>query len=187
MPSPCRGGGVYGPSEFDEAYEDEPGHYEREEESLGQAILDATIRDLEPKPAATLQGDGHDPRGGSAHAGEPPRAAILVEREGVPVGIFTERDLMRRVVAAGIGLDRAIEEVMTPDPETLGLDDGVAFALNRMSVGGFRNIPIVDENGAVVGHPLAARGRRLHRVAPPEPRHQPPAPPGPRSPREDGG
>jgi CBS domain-containing protein len=39
---------------------------------------------------------------------------------------------------------------MTPDPETLKLDDGVAFALNRMVVGGFRNVPIVDENGALV-------------------------------------
>ena len=42
-------------SEFDEAYEDEPGPFEREEESLGEEILNATIRDLEPKPAATLR------------------------------------------------------------------------------------------------------------------------------------
>ncbi len=137
-------------SEFDEAYEDEPGRYEQEEESVGEAILDATIRDLEPKPAATLREMGTI-RAAVQLMLEHRLGAILVEREGVPVGIFTERDLMRRVVAAGIGLDRAIEEVMTPDPETLGLDDGVAFALNRMSVGGFRNVPIVDENETVVG------------------------------------
>ena len=139
-----------GTSEFDEAYEDEPGHYEREEESLGEAILDATIRDLEPRPAATLREMGTI-RAAVQLMLEHRLGAILVEREGAPVGIFTERDLMRRVVAAGIGLDRAIEEVMTPDPETLRLDDSVAFALNRMSVGGFRNVPIVDENGTVVG------------------------------------
>lgn len=137
-------------SEFDEAYEAEPGQYEREEESLGQAILDATVRDLEPKPAATLREMGTI-RAAVQLMLEKRLGAILVEREGIPVGIFTERDLVRRVVAAGIGLDRAIEEVMTPDPETLGLDDGVAFALNRMSVGGFRNVPIVDEQGIVVG------------------------------------
>jgi CBS domain-containing protein len=137
-------------SEFEEAYEDEPGQFEREEESLGQAILDATIEDLEPKPAATLREMGTI-RAAVQLMLENRLGAILVERDGKPVGIFTERDLMRRVVAAGIGLDRAIEEVMTPDPETLRLDDGVAFALNRMSIGGFRNVPIVKENGAVVG------------------------------------
>jgi CBS domain-containing protein len=139
-----------GTSEFEEAYEDEPGHYEREAESLGEAILGATIRDLEPKPAATLRERGTI-RAAVQLMLEHRLGAVLVEREGVPVGIFTERDLMRRVVAAEIGLDRAIEEVMTPDPETLRLDDSVAFALNRMSVGGFRNVPVVDENGTVVG------------------------------------
>ena len=138
-----------GTSEFDEAYEDEPGPHEREEESLGQAILEATIRDLKPKPAATLREMGTI-RAAVQLMLDRKLGAVLVEREGRVVGIFTERDLMRRVVAAGIALDRSIEEVMTPDPETLKLDDGVAFALNRMAVGGFRNVPIVDEKGALV-------------------------------------
>jgi CBS domain-containing protein len=137
-------------SEFDEAYEDEPGPYEQEEESLGEAILEATIRDLKPKPAATLREMGTI-RAAVQLMLDRRLGAVLVERDARVVGIFTERDLVRRVVAAGIGLDRAIEEVMTPDPETLKLDDGIAFALNRMTVGGFRNVPIVDENGALAG------------------------------------
>ena len=103
-----------GTSEFDEAYEDEPGQYEREEESLGQAILEADISDLKPKPAATLREMGTI-RAAVQLMLEQRLGAVLVERDGRAVGIFTERDLMRRVVAAGIGLDRAIEEVMTPD------------------------------------------------------------------------
>ncbi len=105
---------------------------------------------MKPKPAATLQEMGTI-RAAVQLMLDEKLNAILVERDGKPVGIFTERDLMRRVVAAGIDLDRAIEEVMTPDPETLGLDDGIAFALNRMVVGGYRNVPVVDENGALVG------------------------------------
>jgi CBS domain-containing protein len=139
-----------GESEFDEAYEDEPGRFEREEEKLGEAILAATIRDMEPKPAGTLR-EMATIRAGVQLMLEEKLGAVIVERDGQPVGIFTERDLMRRVVAAGIDLDRELEEVMTPDPETLGLDDSIAYALNRMTVGGFRNIPIVDENGALVG------------------------------------
>jgi CBS domain-containing protein len=72
---------------------------------------------------------------------------VLVERDGKAVGIFTERDILRRVIRTGIDLERPVEEVMTPDPETLSLDDGIAFALNRMAVGGYRNLPIVDESG----------------------------------------
>jgi CBS domain-containing protein len=139
-----------GESEFDEAYEDEPGQLEREAESVGHAILAATIRDLEPKPAATLKEMGTI-RAAVQLMIDKKLGAVLVERDGHAVGIFTERDLMRRVVAAGIGLDRAIEEVMTPEPETLKLDDSIAFALNRMTIGGFRNVPIVDEAGALVG------------------------------------
>ena len=38
-----------------------------------------------------------------------------------------------------------IGDVMTPDPETLPVKSTVAYALNMMSVGGFRHIPVVDE------------------------------------------
>ena len=40
---------------------------------------------------------------------------------------------------------------MTRDPETLCADDCVTYAINMMSVGGFRNIPIVDQDGRPEG------------------------------------
>jgi CBS domain-containing protein len=67
---------------------------------------------------------------------------------------------------------------MTPDPETLSVDDGIAFALNRMTVGGFRNVPIVDDAGAplailsqrdVVAYIVSLLPRRILNL-PPEPR-----------------
>ena len=61
-------------------------------------------------------------------------------------GLFTERDVLFRVVDRGrnpAGLP--IGEVMTPDPETLSVRSSVASALNMMSVGGFRHIPVVDD------------------------------------------
>ena len=39
----------------------------------------------------------------------------------------------------------AVKEVMTPSPEALHLDDSIAYAMNMMSVGGYRHVPIVDE------------------------------------------
>ena len=37
-----------------------------------------------------------------------------------------------------------LAEVMTPDPEVLSVRSTVAYALNKMSIGGFRHIPVVD-------------------------------------------
>jgi CBS domain-containing protein len=67
------------------------------------------------------------------------------------VGVFTERDVLTKL-ALGHGLDATqVEEVMTPDPECLTLDDGIAYALNMMSVGGFRHIPLVDADQRPTG------------------------------------
>lgn len=70
---------------------------------------------------------------------------VLVMEGEQLLGIVTERDILFRVVGREISLDRPVREIMTPDPETLSVTDKVAFALNRMAVGGFRHIPILKE------------------------------------------
>ena len=56
------------------------------------------------------------------------------------------RDLLYRIVDQGRDpAQLPLGEVMTPDPETLSLRSSVAYALNKMSVGGFRHIPVVDD------------------------------------------
>jgi CBS domain-containing protein len=135
-----------GISEFDDAYEDDHSPRERQEQRLGEAILNAPIRALEPRAAASIK-EGATIREAIQLMLEREVGAVLIERGGRAVGIFTERDVLRRVASTGIDQSRPVSEVMTPEPETLGLDDGIAFALNRMIVRGFRNIPIVDEAG----------------------------------------
>jgi len=77
---------------------------------------------------------------------------VLVEEGGRLIGVFTERDVLTKVATKGIDIDRTrIEALMTPDPEHLTLEDGIAYALNKMSVGGFRHIPLVDELGRPTG------------------------------------
>lgn len=77
---------------------------------------------------------------------------VLVEGEGVLKGIFTERDFMKRVVATRLPLDKTrISDVMTSNPEALLALDEVAWAINKMAIGGFRNIPVVDSSGRPVG------------------------------------
>jgi CBS domain-containing protein len=64
------------------------------------------------------------------------------------VGILSERDIMMK--AAGGGRDLmalAVKDIMTPDPVILREEDSLAVALHKMSVGGFRHIPFVADDG----------------------------------------
>lgn len=77
------------------------------------------------------------------------RGTVLVTADGTAasalVGIFTERDVLRRALERGHDLGTLpLRELMTPDPERLPLESTVAWVLNKMSVGGFRHVPIVD-------------------------------------------
>jgi CBS domain-containing protein len=77
---------------------------------------------------------------------------VLAVEHGRLVGIFTERDVLTKVITAGRDIDLTpVGEVMTRDPECLTLDDGIAYALNLMSDGGFRHIPLVDADGRPTG------------------------------------
>ena len=44
-----------------------------------------------------------------------------------------------------------VDHVMTENPETLQATDSIVFALNKMSLGGFRHVPLVDDAGKPVG------------------------------------
>lgn len=67
-------------------------------------------------------------------------------------GIFTSRDFLNRVAAVRKDPQKLLlGEVMTPTPRTLRPRDGIAFAINWMAVEGFRNVPIVDDGGGLLG------------------------------------
>jgi CBS domain-containing protein len=71
--------------------------------------------------------------------------AIMVVESGRLVGIFSERDVLGRVVARGLDPDKALlRDTMTPNPLTVGPDDAPASALEMMAQRGFRHLPVVD-------------------------------------------
>lgn len=78
--------------------------------------------------------------------------SVLVTRGGKLVGIFTERDVLNRLALGEHDPKRvALKSVMRRDPETLTASAPMAYALNRMSQGGFRHVPLVDEHGRPTG------------------------------------
>ncbi len=71
---------------------------------------------------------------------------IVVQGDQI-AGIFSERDALLKINAEVDGYaDQAIETLMTPKPETLDAEDKIAFALHKMHVGGYRHIPITQDN-----------------------------------------
>ena len=77
---------------------------------------------------------------------------LLVVHQGRLVGVFTERDVLTKVSARDLDIDRTrVEDLMTPDPECLRPDDELVYALNQMHMGGYRHIPLVDDAGQPVG------------------------------------
>ena len=79
---------------------------------------------------------------------------LLVTEGGQLAGIFTDRDALLKLAGREIE-HRRIREFMTPDPVVLRHDDTIAVAINKMAVGGFRHVPIVDR-----GRPTAVVSAR---------------------------
>ena len=81
----------------------------------------------------------------------------LVLQDGKLIGIFTEHDLLRRftsTTASGAtnslswGSDSPVSELMSRNPETLHEHDSVAAALNKMSIGQYRHLPVQRTDGS---------------------------------------
>lgn len=69
---------------------------------------------------------------------------VLAVEDGRLVGIFTDRDAVLKVAGTALA-DRRISALMTRDPVVLRHDETLAVAINKMAVGGFRHIPIVED------------------------------------------
>ncbi len=91
-------------------------------------------------------------------------AVAVVEGDDRLVGIFTERDLLTRVVHPGRSVDETrMDEVMTREPHVAPAREMEASeAFEFMTDKHFRHLPVVDENGKLVGM-LSVR-HLMHRI-----------------------
>jgi CBS domain-containing protein len=83
------------------------------------------------------------------------RGCVLVTGDGTAgtplLGIFSERDVLFRIVDRGRNpATLPLSEVMTTEPESLPEEASIAYVLNKMAVGGFRHVPVVDSKGCPV-------------------------------------
>ena len=79
------------------------------------------------------------------------RKCALVMDRGRMIGIFTERDVLKKTIDGHGVRERPIEELMTPDPETVDADLTVIRALQLMTAKPYRYMPVLNRNGVVIG------------------------------------
>ena len=78
-------------------------------------------------------------------------AVVIVSPDQKPIGIVTERDFMRRLLAKGLDPTRtALRDIMTSDLKVAKPEDELLDWLRQMSNDRFRHVPVVDNDGRVI-------------------------------------
>jgi CBS domain-containing protein len=129
-----------------------------------RSLLLDRVSVLTPKKAITV--DPTTPVGEVLRRMVEHRIGCVVVADGdQPIGIFSERDALRKLNTAAVDLGASpVCEFMTPNPQTLVADAKIAFAVQRMDLGGYRHLPIVDERGDLTGI-ISARDILRHLTA----------------------
>jgi CBS domain-containing protein len=78
-------------------------------------------------------------------------SVFVCDASGRLTGVLTERDIFSRIVAGRVDLAQPVEHLMTTEPHTLDLNDTIRDAIVLMQTGRYRNVPLVDDTGHLVG------------------------------------
>ena len=78
-------------------------------------------------------------------------SVFVCDQAGALTGVLTERDIFGRIVGGDVDLSQPVETLMTTEPRTLDLDQTIRDAIELMQTGRYRNVPMVDADGALVG------------------------------------
>lgn len=78
-------------------------------------------------------------------------SVFVTDEAGRLLGVLAERDIFARLVGSDADLSQPVERMMVDHPNTLHLDEPVRRAVELMQTGRFRNVPLIDDDGVLVG------------------------------------
>lgn len=117
---------------------------------LERAITEHLVRTLVPKKPVTVAADATVQEAIDTMV-DNRIGCLLVEEDGKVTGVFTERDVLNRVLPDRGNLASSVSQFMTASPETVSHSDSIAYAMHAMSVGGYRHLPVAGDAGDAVG------------------------------------
>ncbi len=126
-------------------------HFAPPANEVEQGLLQDRVSVLAPKPPLTVK--PATPVSDVLKLMVERKIGCVVIADGPkPLGIFSERDALRKVnVNATAFGSRPVSDFMTPNPQTLLANAKIAYAVQRMDLGGYRHLPIVGEAGELLG------------------------------------
>lgn len=116
---------------------------------LGTYLQTHTLKEMRQSKLVVLDESDTLEKAVKMMAGASTGAAMVKAADGT-WGIFSERDILTKIDPTTADLTQhKLAEFVTRDPVKLRPEDSVAIALNKMSIGGYRHIPLFDKSGPV--------------------------------------
>ncbi|KAI9184576.1 hypothetical protein H9P43_003631 [Blastocladiella emersonii ATCC 22665] len=111
-----------------------------------------TVAALRPTPPVTIRQSVRAFDAAQLMAARRCDALLVVDQQDRLCGIITDKDLAFRVVAEGLDINSTkVFEVMTKNVQFVNANSTASEALSTMISGGFRHLPVMDDEGDVVG------------------------------------
>jgi CBS domain-containing protein len=105
----------------------------------------ATVRDIMTKELITVEASATVAETATVMGEHQVGSALVLEDDSL-AGIFTERDIVRALSQDFDAARHSISHYMTRTPTTVSPEATLQEALNLMLSGGFRHLPVVDED-----------------------------------------
>ncbi|MBL4889594.1 MAG: CBS domain-containing protein [Candidatus Lindowbacteria bacterium] len=118
-------------------------------DSLGAELINATVSELESHEAKTVDITATVADAVNVMV-EAKYGEVLVTKDGEVTGIFTERDLISKVLSLSKDITALpIHAVMTGSLESVRPTDPIAVAINKMAIRQCRHLPVIEEGKCV--------------------------------------
>lgn len=116
-------------------------------DELGEALMESKVKELRPQKPVTVLPNTPVREAIRRMVDFNIGAVLVVNETGQLLGIFSERDLLMRVVGQHEQFENlSVSMFMTPKPEGVHPDHSVLFAVHKMDAGDYRHLPVVRDN-----------------------------------------
>lgn len=119
--------------------------------SLSQSFMCQSVGQIDPNPPICVNSNENLKNVLKTLKTNKTGCVQITDSSDVLIGIFSERDWILKISDEKEDLNSKISDFMTKNPQAVKMDTPVAYAINLMSKGGFRHIPVVDDENSPVG------------------------------------